>query len=661
MSLLFPAYLLGLFGLSLPWLLHRFSDQDPPQHPFPTSRFLDATNPPVSRKRTLRYKLLLSLRILALCLLCLLFAQPWLNDNAINDNPAKHHIIAIDQSLSMRAGQRWDQAQQEAKRLIDSLGASDSIELVGFDRQVRVVGSNVQQTADLSALLEDLQPGYDSADYGVLMQRINKLATEHDLPVKLWLVSDLQKSALPSQLNALYAPNINDLELIAVQASDSFNIHLTATANISDGVNVDISTALQMSTDSQASPSSQERTVAVEFEGKQLASRRVTLLPGELEVINFTDIVLPAQSNPVLNVRLLESDALPDDDQQYLLMGQSQPAAIVLLQPAGSVDNDAAVFVRTALETEDVASVESVRGSADQVSEDTSHIVAGRGFADAVDLDILQFVDMGRNALIFNTDKVAPIDLDETLITGSSISEVDEAHPLALGEIDWFGVNFYNLPEVKLASDDRVLLKTGDQQVVLFERPTNRGRLLVLNDPLDGNASDLPLQPAFVTMVRSIIEYFDANTSIPTDVTVGDRVALPANVQVLDPDEKPMVSLGESSSVSSVQFTEPGLHTVVGNRGEQGLHVRLDAQEADISTLPAATVDAWKARYDERASTDDSLQQAEPVATVKRQLSAAGEQLRESMWKWIFPLFAIALLSESVYANRRLGVRRDGS
>ncbi len=83
MSLLFPAYLLGLAALALPWILHRFSDQQPPIQLFPSKRFLEATTPPVSRKRTLRYRALLALRILSLLLLCLLFAQPWIKKNQI--------------------------------------------------------------------------------------------------------------------------------------------------------------------------------------------------------------------------------------------------------------------------------------------------------------------------------------------------------------------------------------------------------------------------------------------------------------------------------------------------------------------------------------------------------------------------------------------------
>lgn len=659
MSLLFPAYFLGLLALALPWLLHRFSDQNPPEKLFPSKRFLDATTPPVSRKRTLRYKALLALRVSALFLLCLLFAQPWLTRSGIGGDPDSHHIIAIDRSLSMRSGERWENAVNSAEQLISEFGAVNSVELVSFDNKVRLLASNTVQSDSLTVALNDLEPGYSAADYGTLMQRVNKLAAEQQLPVKLWIISDFQKSALPAQLNALYAPDISELELLEISDKKDFNVHLAATANSTDGVNVSVSATLHYTADHDPTGDAIERTVAVEFNEQLLTSERVLLVPDQLEVIHFDSFVLPAQTNPLLTVRLLETDALVEDDVQSLRVTEGKPAAIVLLVSPDSSDDNASVFVRTALETEGVAEVETVRGTADQVPADSAHVFVGRDINDSVDLDIRQFVDSGNNALVFNTARVQS-DV-ETLIAGDGIVEVDEAHPLALGDIDWFGVNFYRLPELRIAEDDRVLLRTVDQQPVLIERPTNRGRLLILNDSLDGLSSDLPLHPAFVELVRSMISYFDASTSIPEEVIVGKRVALPANTQVLDPQDNPLVALGDSASANSLEFVEPGLYTVVGNRGEQDLRVLLDRREADLGALPDAAMEAWAARYTDVDASEEEQRTGNTVAGAAKSITSIDEHLRESLWRWIFPLLMLALLLESVYANRRLDIRRDGS
>lgn len=110
MSLIAPWFLLGLAALFVPIVLHRFSHSEPDEHSFPSTRFLDATRPPVSRKRRLRYRTLFSLRTLFLLLLCLLFAGPYLlRELGANDAKALQ-VVALDQSLSMQAGDRWSKA-----------------------------------------------------------------------------------------------------------------------------------------------------------------------------------------------------------------------------------------------------------------------------------------------------------------------------------------------------------------------------------------------------------------------------------------------------------------------------------------------------------------------------------------------------------------------
>ena len=157
MSLLFPAYLAGLIGLFLPWLLHRFSDQQPEEQLFPSRQFLEPTAPPVSRKRALKYRLLLALRVLSILLLSFLFAQPWLN-NAGGDTQAQtHHVISLDQSLSMRADERWARAVERVESLIDELPEADSVELVAFGKDFQKIANDSESISALRRGLGEVQ------------------------------------------------------------------------------------------------------------------------------------------------------------------------------------------------------------------------------------------------------------------------------------------------------------------------------------------------------------------------------------------------------------------------------------------------------------------------------------------------------------------------
>lgn len=664
MSLLFPAYLLGLLALALPWILHRFSDQQPPVQLFPSKRFLEETTPPVSRKRTLRYKALLALRILSLLLLCLLFAQPWINKNSLPASQQQHHFVVIDQTLSMRAGERWSAAVDEARQIIGNLDTAN-VELVGFDSSVRVLASRIEGEAESSpsidGVLGSLQPGHEPGDYGLLMQRLDRLAAERVLPVKVSLISDMQNSALPSQLNALFAPAVAELELIPVPTDNETNVHLSAKAESRDGATATVRVSLLASS---TSPDNEpvSTTVQIETSERIVEQQSVSLVPGELQLISFDELVLPAETDPQFIVSLLQSDALADDNRHILPVIAAQPAGVVMLEPANNTLSSASVFLTTALETDAVATVETIRGSVLQVSPDTPHLVTGRDLATALDTDILQFVDNGSNALIFNQAESSPSNTAD-IVDGVGVGSIDEAHPLALGDINWFGTQFYEVPQFARDPDDRTLLQTANGQDILIERATNRGTLLIINDPLDGMASNLPLQPAFVELMQSLLRYFDASTSVPPIIVIGERLALPANVQLIDSSGDALRDLADSATSSTVQLTEPGNYTVLSVRGEQALRAVLDSDEADITPLPADAISAWQARYD--GVVDDATIDGNESAPAKRidplVLLGGDDPLRQALWQWLLPLLALLLFAEGWFANRRLDVRRDGS
>lgn len=662
MSLLFPAYLLGFLGLALPWILHRFSDHQPPEKLFPSKRFLESTTPPVSRKRLLRYRALFALRVLSLMLLCFLFAQPWIANTILASDQQRHHMVVVDQSLSMRVGDRWESAMVLAQQTIDEIG-NESATLIAFDHQVTVVATTEpSDTADpvsLADALDELEPGYTRGDYGILMQRVDRLASEKEVPVKLWLISDAQRSSLPAQLNALYAPNVDELALQSVDTSGEVNVHLVADAQSADGATARVSASLLASVSDDVSDDVSdepiERTVEVRSADGVLDSREISLTPGELSVLQFDGVNLPAQSNPEFQVVVTQSDALPDDNMQVIPITQDQATGVVLLRSPGSSGNNAPIFLTTALQSDGIASVESVTGNAQQLSPDSTHLIAGRDLVEPLALDVLQFVDGGNNALVFN--QAASSGANDLRVEGVGVGGMDEAHPLALGNISWFGAQFYDLPQLEPQNDDKVLIRTAEGQVLLLERPTARGRLLILNDPLDGSASNLPLQPAFVGLMQAIVSYFDANTTVPATTVVGQRLALPANVQLFDMEGRTLVELADRASASSTEISEPGIYTVVSGRGEQRLRAVLDAQEADISLLGSAQTQAWLDRY--VRDDNDAQVQSESDPLPRSQLEEDVQQ--QSLWQWLLPIVALLLFSEGWFANRRLDVRRDGS
>ncbi|NND93145.1 MAG: VWA domain-containing protein [Granulosicoccus sp.] len=671
MNLLFPAYLAGLLALALPWLLHRFSDQRPQELSFPSKRFLEPTAPPVSRTRKLKYRVLLALRVLSLLLLCMLFAQPWIASQGSSGSQRMHHLVVIDQSLSMRAGDRWDMALEQARDIIDEIPEPDTMELIGFERTVHRLADDSESVAAVTQALSAMQPGYAAADYGTLMQHLDSLAADAEVPVRLWLISDEQKSAMPAQLNALYAPRIAQMTARSVVSGLQRNVHLRAAASSRDGVNVQLSAQLLSSVSvphgenagSATGTDAQAVTVQVSSADQLLAEQQTTLVPGELKSLVFDQLILPPSSNPQLQVSLREADALSVDNRVDVVVRTDNPMPVTLLHSERAVSANAAVFLATAMETDSLARVDIMEGNAERVPPDTQHLVTGRDLQTNLGIDVLNFVDRGSNALVFRSDRTGQP--ESPSLQGSEMGAVDESHALSLGDMDWAGARFFEVAPLALFSGDRVLLQTSEQQPILVERATARGRLMILNDRLDGEGSNLPLQPAFVTLMQSILRYFDANTALPDQVVVGSRFVLPANVQVLDPAGQPLLSLDASARSGAIELDEPGMYSIVGVRGEHSLRVVLDAEEADLTLVEADQMGRWQARHSVAASgqtaPDGSTVDSERQAATSPLLAQGPNPSGVALWYFILPLLLLFLLLESGFANRRLDVRRDGS
>jgi len=638
MSFLSPLFLAGLLGLFLPWALHRFSNQDPEERAFPSVRFLEATTPPVSRKRRLRYRLLFALRMLALALLCLLFAEPWL-DRLDSNTQAQHlHIIALDKSFSMQRDERWERARTVAQEQLDALPDGDFVRLISFDNSVTSYSEATRIPADLHSILNGLTPGFAPGDYGVLMQWLDNMAEESELPVLVYVITDAQRAALPQRVNALAASRLEALNVVDVGAEQDTNISVAADARTLDDVTARIRINVRASIAS--AQSSDEtlpmQTVIVRHKERILAREQITLVAGEQQSILFDQIALPNTSEPVFEIALEPGDELSGDDVVQSIVRQPKALTIALGALEGDVDSNAEAFVSTALQTDGEAEIDNSAGALDNLSKQSRYAVSADALADVGEASI--------------------------------VGKLDDSHQLALGSIHWGGLRFHESRNLDLQDNDRVLMETSDRTPLLVEREVPRGSLLLLNDPLDGKESNLPFHPGFVSLLQNILEHFSRNAAIPDEVTVGSSVALPGNIQILDPAGEKLLDLAALSDAQNLEFERPGLHTVLDSRGEHRLSVVLDPDEGDMSALSEQEKEAWQSGGTKAAEVDSTSINADekPLADTAQKSSTAPLSGYESdtalaLWPWLLPILVLLMFGETLLANQRLQVRRDGS
>src|SRR5262245_13790255 len=200
MSLLAPAFLLGLLAITLPWWLHRLSSDNPNKQRFSSLMFLEPGEPRRVLAKKVQYLLLLALRIGVLVLLALAFAEPaiWRTPQAGGAEGARLHLIVLDASAPMTYGDRWQRARAAANDVLDSLSSDDRAQIVLAGRLFEVLGPATADVAALRQTLNTAEPGVFRLEYGQMMRSIDGLLRTAELPVVLDVVPDLPATALPT-------------------------------------------------------------------------------------------------------------------------------------------------------------------------------------------------------------------------------------------------------------------------------------------------------------------------------------------------------------------------------------------------------------------------------------------------------------------------------
>src|SRR5262245_22277001 len=122
MGFLTPWFLAGAAAVGLPVWLHLLRKHKTTPLPFGSLMFFEKRTQSSIKHRRLRYLLLFAARALLVLLLVLAFAHPYVRRQVLAGNRSNEvTVLAIDNSMSMRAGTKLSQAKNEAKSVVDSL------------------------------------------------------------------------------------------------------------------------------------------------------------------------------------------------------------------------------------------------------------------------------------------------------------------------------------------------------------------------------------------------------------------------------------------------------------------------------------------------------------------------------------------------------------
>lgn len=191
-----PLTLVGLSLITLPVIIHLLVRRRAARLDFPTLKFLRETQSFRLRPRRVQEPLLLTLRLLALALLVLAIARPFVSFSKRNQGA---RLVLIDASLSMKAKGRADAAKAEARALVNRMATGERAAVIAFSSSARVLAPFTTDRQQLLQSIEQYQTENGAADYKAAFAQADKLLqSEPHGAAEIDLISDFQQSGLES-------------------------------------------------------------------------------------------------------------------------------------------------------------------------------------------------------------------------------------------------------------------------------------------------------------------------------------------------------------------------------------------------------------------------------------------------------------------------------
>ena len=670
MVFLTPLFLLGLFAALVPVAIHLIRREKPPKMLFSTVRFLKQTSRKLVLFQHLRQLLLLALRAGLIALLVFAFARPLIDLSVARllDADPESAVLLLDVSMSMRYGDVFENARNEALELIDSFDAGDEVALVAFDESVDLVREFNTDHDSVRSLLREIEPGYGATGFMPALRLANELLESSRFENRaLYLVSDFQQAGMAHVgEDWKLAPGIR-FNGIDAGVADSVNLALTDVRSPEQLLEDELQQQVLARVRSTGTLFRERADVSL-FLNDELVDRQTVALDDRSERVlsfkaNFSEqgshigrIELAGDNFAADNAWHFTVDVLPgirillvngeaseqwfdDEGHWFSLAVNSSGESPFRLQALEPADLSAA-----SLRQNDVAVLLNVGGLSDSQAADLGDYVRGGGAlliapGDQVDPERFnrQFADISPAQLA----SPEPAEFSDYLV----IADFDRRHPVFRSlDTDW-SARFQDHWRLAPGAGADVLMQFDNAMPALVEQEFGEGKVLLFASSMDLEWNNLPLQGLFLPFIHETLRHLAQPEVKQRSYRVGDRFSVDITGSglvggVRGPDGSAM-ALGDGNFV--LEANMPGIiHAEVDGTG-QNFAVNIDSAE---SNLERAAV----------ASLGDAI--INPATDVLRsrevQMTELVEELERSqrIWWWILLLTMLLLLAESFLANR---------
>ncbi|MEO2016640.1 MAG: BatA domain-containing protein [Fuerstiella sp.] len=235
---------IGVAAASIPVILHMWRRAPTQDMPFSIVKFLKPSRPKLTKRSNIEHWPLMLLRILALVLIGLAFARPFLREVIpldLQDDVVQSVTILIDKSASMRRDGIYEKVQQAVRETVDELGDRDLLSVALFSntsttllsRERWATATADERVALVEGVVENYEPDWMATNTGTAMRMAaDELAQEskdrRNIKLRrLVLITDFQRGSNLDELKSGNWPANVNVELKALEPTNKGNVGVT--------------------------------------------------------------------------------------------------------------------------------------------------------------------------------------------------------------------------------------------------------------------------------------------------------------------------------------------------------------------------------------------------------------------------------------------------
>ncbi|MDR3401303.1 MAG: BatA domain-containing protein [Chthoniobacter sp.] len=677
MSFLAPLFALGVLAVAGPIIFHLIRRTTREKTPFSTLMFLEPSPPRITKRSRLENVGLLLLRCLALALLALAFARPFLQRVLPGPPPGSGQRIVIlaDTSASMRRASLWAEARARIDARLRAAHPSDEIAVLTFGREVRTVMSfeDWRKTApnERAAVaiqrLAAITPGWSGTRLdSALLQSVEALDQAGETlqgKREIIIVSDMQEGAQLDGLQGYQWPRGISVTVdpVSTQAHENAAAQWLSESEESDKPGEEIPLRVRVTNSAE----SKREQFQLRWQGAPEGTLPIdAYVPaGQARIVRLTK---PPAGVTALT---LTGDDTPFDNTLYILPPLPAQLPVLFIGPDADEDPHGSLyylrraFPKTARQNVDIL----VHRAEDAVPayqlQQAQLLVLGETTAAAPLAAARQFARDGRIVVLPLTSAASATTLGQLLEIPTLsapeapvkdyalLAQIDFRHPLFaafadprfsdFAKIHWWK---YRRLDASALPSVQTLAQFDNGDAAIVQVPLGKGSVVVFTSSWRPADSQLALSSKFLPLLQSLLEQSSSLPPSKAQYFVGDEVALPTGPQPLTVRQPDGKEIPVAPGAKFAGTDQPGIYTV--SPGTQRFVVNLAADESRLAPFSSERLIALGVPVHTAHET--------PEETARREGHAQAVEIenQQKIWRWLLVAALGVLLLETLFAGK---------